>query len=309
MDSPDLRVFETVARTGSITRAAGELHTVQSNVTARIRLLEQELGVPLFQRHSRGVTLTPAGRELLPYATRISLLLGEARRAVADASPRGTLNVGSLETTAARRLPPLLAAYMAAYPQVDVSLQTGTSAELIAAVLDYRLEGALVAGPVHHPDLCEETVVVEELVVVSAPWYPDLAALLASASTLKALVLRTGCSYRQRFERVLEARGVVGVRWLEFGMIDGIVGCTAAGIGLTLLPRAVVEQAWRAGRVAVHPLPPAEACVETVFIRRHDAYLSSALARFLDCCRTAATAGERFSPEPGGALAAPKSDD
>jgi LysR family transcriptional regulator, cell division regulator len=287
MDSPDLRVFETVARTGSITRAAHELHTVQSNVTARVRLLEQELGVPLFHRHSRGVTLTPVGQQLLPYATRIGLLLAEARQVIGDGAPRGTLAVGSLETTAARRLPPILAAYTAAYPQVDVTLQTGTTAELIAAVLDHHLEGALVAGPVQHPELVEEPIVEEELVVVTAPACRDLDALLAETSEPKALVLRTGCSYRQRFERVLEARGVVGIRWLEFGMIDGIVGCAAAGVGITLLPRAVVEPALREGRIAVHALPAAEAHVETVFIRRRDAYLSSALARFLDCCRTA----------------------
>jgi DNA-binding transcriptional LysR family regulator len=62
MESSDLRVFEAVARSRSITAASEELHTVQSNVTARIRLLEDELGVALFRRHSRGVVLTSAGR-------------------------------------------------------------------------------------------------------------------------------------------------------------------------------------------------------------------------------------------------------
>jgi DNA-binding transcriptional LysR family regulator len=286
MDSPDLRVFETVARAGSITKAALQLHTVQSNVTARVRLLEHELGVPLFQRHSRGVTLTAAGRDLLPYATRIGLLLAEAKRAVGDGGPRGALKVGSLETTASRRLPPILAAYTAAYPQVDVTLQTGTTASLIADVLEYRLEGALVAGPVNHPELLEEPIVVEELVVVTAPWCPGLESLLVETRELKALVLRAGCSYRQRLERILEGHGVFGVRWLEFGTIDGIVGCAAAGIGITLLPESVVAAARRAGRVAVHALPAAQARAETVFIRRHDAYVSSALARFLECCRS-----------------------
>ncbi|MGH7111833.1 MAG: LysR family transcriptional regulator, partial [Stellaceae bacterium] len=77
MDAADLRVFEAVARLGGMSRAAGELHTVQSNVTARIRLLETELGTPLFARHSRGVVLTAAGRRLLPYAGRVARLLAE----------------------------------------------------------------------------------------------------------------------------------------------------------------------------------------------------------------------------------------
>ena len=117
MDIADLKTFEAVARLGGMNRAAAELHTVQSNVTARIRSLEQQLGSPLFQRHSRGVALTPAGRRLLPYAERIGRLMADARRAVADdGKPRGALNVGSLESTAALRLPKCFPDARAAVP-------------------------------------------------------------------------------------------------------------------------------------------------------------------------------------------------
>jgi len=137
MDSSDLLVFEAVARAGGVTKAAAELHTVQSNVTARIHQLERELGKPLFYRHSRGVTLTSAGEALLPYATRMGRLVVEATHALGETgTPRGPLRVGSLETTAARRLPPVLVAYSAAFPEVDATLRTGTSAELIADVLE-----------------------------------------------------------------------------------------------------------------------------------------------------------------------------
>ena len=84
MDASDLKVFETVARLGGISRAAQALNTVQSNVTARVRQLEQELGTPLFERHARGVTLTAAGRRLLPYAAEVKDLLARARLAVMD---------------------------------------------------------------------------------------------------------------------------------------------------------------------------------------------------------------------------------
>src|SRR3954449_2680920 len=109
MDATDLAIFEVVARTGGITRAAQELDMVQSNVTRRVRLLERDLGVPLFYRRSRGVALTAAGQTLFPYAPKIGLLLAEARHAVQDGSdPSGSLVIGSLETTAAVRLPPIL---------------------------------------------------------------------------------------------------------------------------------------------------------------------------------------------------------
>src|ERR1019366_2825278 len=79
MDAADLRIFEAVARLGGMGRAAEALHTVQSNVTARIRQLEQELGTKLFRRHARGVEPTAAGRRLLPYAQRVARLLEDAR--------------------------------------------------------------------------------------------------------------------------------------------------------------------------------------------------------------------------------------
>lgn len=281
MDADDLRVFEAVARLGGMSRAAVELNTVQSNVTARVRALEAEIGTALFARHSRGVALTEAGRRLLPYAARVQRLIAEARRvALDDGRPCGPLTVGALESTAAVRLSPLLAAYVAAHPEVDLTLRTGTTCELTDMVLQDRVEGAFVCGPVDHPDLTAESVFTEELVVVTAPGFRALDAALR-APGLKIVVLRAGCSYRDRLEQALARRGVVGLRLLEFGTLDAIVGCVAAGLGLTLLPRALVAEAARAGRIAAHALPPAEAQVETLFLRRRGAFTSSALAAFL----------------------------
>ena len=281
MDAADLKIFEAVARLGAMNRAASELHTVQSNVTARIRALEEELRTPLFERYSTGVSLTDAGRRLLPYAIQMQRLIDDAHRAVAeDGTPKGGLVIGSLETTAALRLSPLLADYVAAYPGVDLVLRTGTSAELVQEVLARRLEGAFVCGPVDHPELEWRPVVREELVVLTAPAVTNLDELLKKPD-LKLIVLRAGCSYRQRFEEILARRGVVGLRWLEFGTIESIVSCVAAGLGVPLLPKALVGAVWRDGRVAVHALLSSESAVETLFIRRRDGFVSSALAAFL----------------------------
>ena len=80
MDAGDLKIFEAVARLGGMNRAAAELNTVQSNVTARIKALEADIGCALFARHSRGVSLTPAGQRLLPYADRAGRLLAPHSR-------------------------------------------------------------------------------------------------------------------------------------------------------------------------------------------------------------------------------------
>ncbi|WP_042880593.1 LysR family transcriptional regulator [Cupriavidus necator] len=285
MDVADLKFFEAVARLGSMNKAATSLHTVQSNVTARIRALEQEIGVPLFQRHARGVSLTPAGERMLPYAARIAKLVSDARQAALDdGPPSGPVVLGTLETTAAMRLAPLLSGFARQYPQVRLSLVTGTSCSLTADVVEGRLDAAFVAGPLDHPDLDAEAIFHEELVLVTPRTMRSLEAL-NSAEYLKTIVFRLGCSYRQRLETLLGEMGIRTATPLEFGSLDTIVACVAGGIGITLLPRSVVAAAAQQGMVSIHEIAPEQAHVETLFIRRRDAYVSSAVLAFVTAAR------------------------
>src|SRR5260221_5280099 len=205
MEMTDLVTFSTVARLGGITRAADELNTVQSNVTQRVKALEAEIGTALFERHSRGMTLTGAGRRLLPYAQRMAALSREAVLATRDdGEPKGPLSIGSMETPAAGRLPSLLAEFHKRLPAVLLTLRTATTADLVAAVLDGSLDGAFVAGPIDHAELNAVTAFTEELVLVTARRWTSLAALRAGTpeSGPTALVFRTGCTYRQRLAQV-----------------------------------------------------------------------------------------------------------
>ena len=286
MDVADLKVFEAVARHGSMNRAATELNTVQSNVTARIRALEREVGVVLFQRHVRGVSMTPAGQRLLPYAARIAKLITDAKiAALDDGAPGGALTLGTLETTAALRLSPILSNFARMYPQVRLSLTPGTSCGLTADVAECRLDGAFIAGPLDHPDLHTETVFHEELVLVTPRTMRSLE-VIRSVPDLKTIVFRLGCSYRQRLDTLLTEMGVLTAAPLEFGSMDAIIACVAAGIGITLLPRGVVSTAAEQDLVSIHTISPETAHVETLFIRRHDAYVSSAMQAFVDVARS-----------------------
>lgn len=285
MDISDLRIFEAVSRHGSMNRAAQELHTVQSNVTARIRALEEELGISLFQRHARGVLTTPAGQRILPFVGRITKLLADARNAAQDdGSPSGALLLGSLETTTALRLSPLLSHFAKAYPEVRLVVTTGTTRKLLDDVIECRLEGAFVAGPVSHADLDQEVVFQEELVLVTSRSIHSLNEL-AGITDLRTIVFQIGCSYRQRLESLLAEMGIVTAKPLEFGSLDAIISCVSAGVGIALLPKGIVAAAWQDGRVAVHELPPERALVDTLFVRRSDAYTSSAMAALLDMVR------------------------
>ena len=289
MELTDLKTFAAVARCGGITRAAGELNTVQSNVTNRIRALETEIGTPLFERHARGMTLTDAGRRLLPYADRLNALSNEALAAARDDGvAKGPLAIGSMETTAAVRLPPLLAQFHQRHPEVQLSLRTGPTALLAEAVIANALDGAFVAGPIDHPDLMSTVAFNEELVLLTARRWKTLAALRAGtpASGPTILVFRTGCSYRQRLEQLMSELGWPTAARLEFGTLDGIIGCVAADMGVTLLPRAVAERSDQAGMVRMHTLNGPHRRVETLFIRRRAAHEGTALRSFLACLKS-----------------------
>lgn len=261
---------------------------MQSNVTQRVKALEAEIGTPLFERHSRGMTLTGAGKRLLPYAQRMAALSREAVLAARDdGEPKGPLAIGSMETTAAVRLPSLLADFHRNFPAVRLSLRTATTADLVAGVLEGTLDGAFVAGPIAHADLTATSAFREELVLVSARRWASLAELRAGTpeSGPTALVFRTGCTYRQRLEQIFVEFGWPSAARFELGTLDGMIGCVAAGMGVTLLPRAVVERSAMNGSVSIHTLSPSLARVETLFIQRGGGHQYSALQGFISCLK------------------------
>jgi DNA-binding transcriptional LysR family regulator len=282
MDLQDLRFFRAVAKAGSISGAARELNYAQSNLTARVRKLESELGTMLFHRHHRGIALTDKGKMLLSYAEKILQLVDEAQRALSDQeTPRGPLSIGSMETTAAVRLPKLLARFHREYPEVDITLRTGTTEQNIDAVLNYELDGAFVAGPVEHPDLACRTVVEEELVLVTAASHRRPASV-KELRNRTILVFRQGCAYRDRLEEWLRHEGIVPDKTIEFGTLDGIIGCVAAGLGISLLPRSVVEKHATDHQMDLHAIPDRFGKVATVFICRKDPYMAAPLRKMIE---------------------------
>lgn len=282
MEMRQLKIFCAVAEQGSFTGAAEKVHTVQSNVTMRIKELEAELGQPLFVRQKSGVVLTPAGQTFLGYARRILQLTDESRAALQDTgTPNGLLRLGSMETTAAIRLPKVLTTYRVKHPQVRLSLQTGTTAELIKAVEAHRLDGAFVGGFHQNTLLTQEKVFQEELVLVSSSEFRTLDAVLGQMPQQTLLVFRSGCFYRSTLEHWLYQVGLVPNQLMEMGTLDGIMSCVAAGLGVTLLPRAIAESYALRLDILWHAVPAEFADVATVFIRRNDAMVTSALTAFL----------------------------
>lgn len=282
VDLRDLTIFVAVAKTRSVTRAAEQLGYVQSNITARIQNLEHEFDTTLFHRLSRGMAMTSNGEKLLIYAEKILHLCIEAEQAVRDTeTPSGTLRIGAIESATAIRLPTILAKYHEAFPNVELSLATGSTSQLLDFVLNYDIEAALVTGPVDHPSLQQVAVIEESLVLVSSSKHNSFP---SANNQVTVLAFREGCSYRNRLEQYLDGLGVKSIKVIELGTFEGILGCVAAGLGVSLVPRKVASEARYT--LAVHQIPDRYGIAPTVLVRRKDGFISSALTQFIETVRS-----------------------
>lgn len=275
MDAGDLKIFQAVAREGSISKAALSLNYVQSNVTTRIKQLEKQLQVPLFHRSNRGMSLTPAGENLLGYADRILQLLHEAEQAAQEGNPpNGTLRLGAIETAASSFLTPLLAEYRSCYPEVQHSLVTGGTHELNQKVIQHELHGALIYGPIDHPELNYIKVYDEELVLIAEPGIHEMHALLSRPM----LFFEIGCTHRAQAESFLKDQGIPTLNVMEYGTLDTILHGVSAGLGVSLLPRSSVTKAEARGEIAVMALPDPYCRLEVGFVYSRSEHISSALS-------------------------------
>lgn len=255
MQIKSLRIFDAVASTGSFGAAAQRLHTVQSNVTAHIQKLEDELQVQLIERSSSPVHLTPAGHTLLPHAQRLLQTHDQACALFAGSAPAtGCLRIGAMESTAALRLPPVLAQLYQTQPHMDLQLRTGPTGSLLEDLQRGLLDCAFVAGQPPQPRWWGQQVFQEELVLVSPTPLPGLPSPEVLLRT-PFLAFRQGCSYRQRIELLLASQGITSARIMEMGTLDAILGCVAAGMGFALMPRALMHM--QQARFGIHctPLP------------------------------------------------------
>lgn len=253
LDLDALQIFKTVADQGGVARAAAHLNRVQSNVSTRLKQLEASLGTPLFRRQNRRLVLSDQGRVLLSYADRLLRLADEAQSAVREGALQGVLRIGTMESTAAARLPPILAAYHAAWPQVRIELVTGTSGALAAKVRNYEIEAAFVAQPFPADGLAAMDVFKEELALISPlAWDP-----IGSAKDLgnrSVIAFAAGCSYRRILESWLNQEGIAPDKVMEFASYHAIVACVAAGAGVAIVPRSVLAVLGAAHSVRVGAL-------------------------------------------------------
>ncbi|WP_313480637.1 putrescine utilization regulator PtrR [Atlantibacter hermannii] len=253
MDLTQLEMFNAVAETGSITAAARKVHRVPSNLTTRLRQLEDDLGVALFIRENQRLRLAPAGYSFLEYSKKILALVSEARSVVSGDEPQGIFSLGSLESTAAVRIPGVLADYNQRYPRIQFDLVTGPSGTMIDGVLGGTLSAAFVDGPVLHPSLEGQPVYREEMMLVAPVGHKNVARA-RDINGASIYAFRANCSYRRHFESWFNAGRATPGKIHEMESYHGMLACVIAGAGLALMPRSMLESMPGHHKVQAWPL-------------------------------------------------------
>ena len=254
IDLESLKIFRTVIDEGGIVRAANKLNRVQSNVTTRIRQLEQHLGTRLFRRQGRSIRLSAEGHVLRIYADRLLRLADEAVSEMRTGKPKGVFRLGSLESTAGSRLAPILSRYHTLYPDVVVELATGTAGALVTRVMHFELEAAFVSEPFTAYGLQARPVFEERLVLVTSRAIRKVSGP-ADLGRSTLIAFTQGCSYRKRIEEWLGSGNVMPERILEFASYQAMIACVAAGTGFAVVPRSALEALRATRSIRQHALP------------------------------------------------------
>ncbi len=264
-----LEIFRAVATEGSISRAAEKLNCVQSNVSTRLRQLEEHLEKSLFLRGGRRLTLTADGQLLLSYAERLLQLSREASEALNDGKPVGHLRIGTMESTAAARLPAILSRYHALYPNVEIEIETDVAQGLVGRLLNYDVDIAFIAEPVHFDSLQTLPVFEEELVLVAPHSFPDLEHIHEiNGKTIVAF--KAGCAYRRYLEEWLLDSGIVPGGSIAVDSYLTLLACVSAGAGYTVVPRSVLDTVRSRGQFRYYPLPKKFQWIRTMMSWRAD---------------------------------------
>jgi len=253
VDLKTLELFCAVAEELSITLAAQRLGRAPSNVTTRIQQLEKELNVSLFLRHSKRLRLSQQGGQFLVYAKRMLAVAEEAHQVLHPGKPEGLLRIGSMESTAASRLPSPLAQYHRCWPKVRIQLTTGPSRQMLESLQARTIDCALVAispdperdesSDLSEMGLVGQPVFSEELMLVLPAGHPPV----HSASDISVGSLATfqqGCTYRSIAEgwfRERKDKNSPSTDIQEVGSYHAMIACVAAGTSVSVIPRSVLE--------------------------------------------------------------------
>ncbi|WP_088553226.1 selenium metabolism-associated LysR family transcriptional regulator [Calderihabitans maritimus] len=250
MERHHLEIFKVVAEKKSFSQASEVLHISQPAISQQINALEEHLGVRLFDRTTRKVSLTEEGKLLYQYAVKICALFADAERSLSEYSEvvKGTLAIGASLTIGETLLPKVIGDFKELYPQVHITVNVINTEQIIRAVLEQSLEIGLVEGPVNNAELTVQPFMDDELFVVVNPDHPLATQRSVSLDQLTCFpfVLREkGSGTRKIMEEALEAAGLNPKRLpvaLELGSTEAVKSAVEANLGVSILSRRSVQK-------------------------------------------------------------------
>lgn len=290
MEMQQLKTFCTIAKTQSFTKASELLDYAQSSISAQVRLLEEELHVKLFERMGRRVFLTQEGERFIGYAEKILTLTEEAKAAVNGSdSPKGTLTIGAPESICTYRLPKVLQEYRKRYPEVEIILKHGLSADLFSWIKSNEIDIAILMDrPLTTADLVVESLREETMTLISGVNHCLVHKAQTNSQDLQGeqiIVIEKGCCYRQLFETQLVEANVQPSSTLEIGSVEAVKKCVANNLGVSLLPQMAVEQELSLGILRDLNWTDLNFNIFTLMIYHKDKWLSPALKAFIELAR------------------------
>jgi DNA-binding transcriptional LysR family regulator len=291
MEVRQLQIFRILAEELNFTRTAEKVNTVQSNVTAQIKALEEELGTPLFDRLGRRVVLTDAGHRFLPFAEQALEAMEQGQRALRNGSdPTGPLRISAPESLLTYRLPPVVNAFRRRYPHVELRfrphLDDTQLCELETGKLDVVIN--MCDSPYNPTHTCIP-LNDEKIVICAHPNHPLVKLRAVKPADLAGqtfFLTESGCGYRAKFDKMLALANIRPGSITEFSSVEAIKQCVIAGMGLAVLPMIVVEQEVRDKKIKTLNWSGAAFDI-TTHVRWHkDKWLSPALAAFLELVKS-----------------------
>jgi DNA-binding transcriptional LysR family regulator len=251
-----LETFVWVARLRSFSLAAEKLCTTQAAVSNRIATLERDLGVRLFERDLRNVSLTPHGLRALPQAEAIVRMVGEFERAIGDASTlRGTVMIGAIDSIVYAWLPRLIERVKEAYPNVTIDLTVDTSINLARQIQDGQIDLGLIMGPVVAPHIRNIELCSFDCLWIAAPMLVLKPGRLriADLSDYPVFAYSKGSQPHQAVLRAIEAADVDAgaVRVFNSNSLATITRLIRDGVGVAVLPQVVVQEYLEKGELRI----------------------------------------------------------
>ena len=298
-----LECFLAVARLGNLSRAAEEMFLTQPTLTARLKALEEEVGESLFVRTSRGMRLTEAGKEFLPYAERCVDAFEEGRRQLGElrGGSGGRLVIGAAPGVGTYALPGLLERFVVAYPKVSISVRTGHSEDILEMVLKEEVQLGLTRE-MRHPDVESLPLYEDELVLVVNPDHRFTrrgSADLAEVGEEQLIFFDHDSSYFEQTHALFRDAGIGELKALEVDNIEAAKRMVEHRLGVAFLPRTAILRSVTAGNlrlVSVENSPTMSRSI--VALRRRDVPARGPAEAFLEVAGKVAETNGRTQLSP-----------